>query len=183
LWHDENDAQHLHNYRRIPGPPNQWYEARGVFDVPGYHLTGLHVASEGWDYDVYIDYIKVVPVISPGPPGTGEDETDFDFNVLGGRPDIDQPGGQLLLYDLPNPFDATSSIAFDLASASHVQARLYSVEGQLVSTLANEPLPAGRHVLQWDGKDDRGGRAASGVYFLRMRAGHCEVQRKLIRSE
>ncbi|MBE0566737.1 MAG: flagellar hook assembly protein FlgD, partial [Krumholzibacteria bacterium] len=29
-------------------------------------------------------------------------------------------------------------------------------------------LPAGTHEVSWDGRDERGGRAASGIYLVRL---------------
>jgi flagellar hook assembly protein FlgD len=37
-----------------------------------------------------------------------------------------------------------------------------------VRTLADDDLPAGKHAIDWDGADERGDRARSGVYFYRL---------------
>ena len=49
--------------------------------------------------------------------------------------------------------------------------RVFDASGRLVRTLLNSYLAAGRHVVDWDGRDDGGQSAASGVYFLRLQAG------------
>ena len=42
-------------------------------------------------------------------------------------------------------------------------------------------IEAGRHALDWDGRDDDGSRLASGVYFLRLdAAGGAALSRKLV---
>jgi flagellar hook assembly protein FlgD len=49
---------------------------------------------------------------------------------------------------------------------------VFDVAGKRVRTLANAtPFPEGRHCLLWDGRDDTGTRAASGVYFYRIEMG------------
>jgi hypothetical protein len=44
--------------------------------------------------------------------------------------------------------------------------------------VADERLPAGRHEREWQGRDDRGRRVASGVYLYRLETeGHIETKR------
>jgi bacillopeptidase F len=45
---------------------------------------------------------------------------------------------------------------------------LYSVTGQRVKTLLDGPVPAGYRTLVWDGTDESGHKAATGIYFYRM---------------
>ena len=85
-----------------------------------------------------------------------------------------------LFQNVPNPFNPSTSIAFLLPGRSHVRIDVYDVAGRLVTTLLDEKRPAGRHTLEWDGREDSGGIAASGVYFYRLRAGKFEQTRKMI---
>jgi len=75
---------------------------------------------------------------------------------------------QLFLCNYPNPFNTDTQIAFHLPKAGHTALRIYNINGQLVKTLQDENLEAGRHVIRWDGLNDRGVTAASGVYFCRL---------------
>jgi len=57
---------------------------------------------------------------------------------------------------------------------------VYDVTGKEVRVLFEGQLPAaGRHVT-WDGRDRRGGRASSGVYFIRAVVGHEQTSRSVI---
>ena len=59
--------------------------------------------------------------------------------------------------------------------------RIHDVTGQLVRQLVAGEQPAGRHQVEWDGRNDRGKRVASGVYFCELRAGDdLAVQRMLL---
>jgi len=40
--------------------------------------------------------------------------------------------------------------------------------GRKVRTLIDEEKPAGFYIVQWDGVNDRGVQAASGLYFYRI---------------
>lgn len=78
---------------------------------------------------------------------------------------------QLSLRNYPNPFNTGTRIAFHLPKAGHAVLRIFNINGQLVKTLGDEDLEAGEHVFRWDGSNDRGVVAASGVYFCRLEYG------------
>jgi hypothetical protein len=71
----------------------------------------------------------------------------------------------------PNPFNPATVIRFDLVRDGPVALQIYAVDGRLIATLIDEPLPAGAHQRTWDGTDRNGRRVASGVYFCRLVAG------------
>jgi len=50
--------------------------------------------------------------------------------------------------------------------------RVYNLNGQLIRELLHEHRAAGEHAVPWDGHDNRGRAAASGVYFIRFEAGN-----------
>ena len=71
------------------------------------------------------------------------------------------------------------TMRFDLKKAAAAEIAIYSVSGRLVRRL-NEALPRGKSSLTWDGRDDRGGRTASGVYFARVQASEETGKGKLV---
>jgi flagellar hook assembly protein FlgD len=54
------------------------------------------------------------------------------------------------------------------------------VRGSLVRTLVNETMPTGQHQARWNGVDEGGRPAASGIYFVRMIAGSYTDVRKIV---
>jgi hypothetical protein len=70
----------------------------------------------------------------------------------------------------PNPFNAGTQIAFRLAEAADVNLVLFNIQGECTATLATAKMPAGFHSVQWNGTSDRGGAAASGLYFAVLTA-------------
>jgi flagellar hook assembly protein FlgD len=55
-----------------------------------------------------------------------------------------------------------------LAEASNVRIAVYDILGKRVKTLYNGFLAAGHHQLQWDGRDDSGTPAPTGIYVYRL---------------
>jgi len=69
----------------------------------------------------------------------------------------------------PNPFNPLTTIAFDLPRAEPVSLRVYDTAGRLVRTLlAGNGGKAGRNEVVWNGRDDHGKQAASGVYLYQL---------------
>ena len=82
------------------------------------------------------------------------------------------PAAPLALHqNRPNPFNPSTTIAFDLPVRAEARLSVYDAAGRLVRRLAAGELSPGRHEVRWDGLDDAGRPAASGVYFCRLRAG------------
>jgi hypothetical protein len=71
----------------------------------------------------------------------------------------------------PNPCNPTTTISFALPVAAEADLAVYNVTGQKVRTLADGRLEAGHHTVTWDGRDDRGREAGSGLYICRLRCG------------
>ena len=83
------------------------------------------------------------------------------------------PGlGQATVTAHPNPFNPSTTIAFDLPRAMEVSLDIYDLQGRLVRRLLDEsPYLAGNHKQVWDGRDTGGQATASGMYFYRFEAG------------
>ena len=81
----------------------------------------------------------------------------------------------------PNPFNPTTTIPFTIAvEDSKVRIFVLDASGRVVRTLFNGTKPAGSHTVTWDGRDDRGGAASSGVYFYVLDVGNERRTRKMV---
>ncbi|MBI5835791.1 MAG: T9SS type A sorting domain-containing protein [Candidatus Eisenbacteria bacterium] len=69
----------------------------------------------------------------------------------------------------PNPTRSASAAVFDLASGENVDLSVYDFLGRLVARVASGHMTAGRHRVEWNGRDSSGRRVASGIYHCRLR--------------
>ncbi len=90
----------------------------------------------------------------------------------GGTTDAEDPLSPPLPFELkanwPNPFNPSTTIAFNLKEASSVRLEIYNLQGRKVRTLMSGSKAAGEHASVWNGLDDKGQPVASGVYFYRL---------------
>jgi hypothetical protein len=86
-----------------------------------------------------------------------------------------------LYQNVPNPFNPMTTIAFELPAAATVDLKIFDVSGRLVRILAAGAFVGeGRHEILWDGLDDQGSQAASGLYFYRFEAGESSLTRRMV---
>ena len=121
------------------------------------------------------------------------------FYVVSFREENEIPEGITYVMGLesnfPNPFNPDTTIEFSLSSGEgsnnslssgegrgegHVNITIYNIRGQRVKTLVNDHLPAGRHSVVWNGRDDNGRTVSSGIYFYRMTAGEFSETRRML---
>lgn len=80
----------------------------------------------------------------------------------------------------PNPFNSSTQISYTLEHAMHLSLLIMDVTGRTVAILANEDQCSGRHLLQWNGLDDKGSSVSSGLYFLVVRTNNIVHSQKLM---
>jgi hypothetical protein len=89
------------------------------------------------------------------------------------------PAQYSLNQNYPNPFNPSTEIAFALPQASRVDLTIYNVLGQQVRNLISGEMEPGQHSITWDGRDNGGNTAASGIYFYRLKADEFNDIRKM----
>lgn len=75
-----------------------------------------------------------------------------------------------LQQNFPNPFNPETTVRFDLPEAGAVTIQVMDVSGRQVRQLLAGEIPAGSHRLIWNGQNNDGLPAESGVYFITLRA-------------
>jgi hypothetical protein len=96
----------------------------------------------------------------------------------------DVPGAVPSLFALrqnvPNPFNPSTTIRFDLPDRTKTTLRIYDIAGREICTLLDGTLNAGEHSATWNGRDGSGHEVGSGVYFYRLDAGKNTATRKMV---
>ncbi len=119
-------------------------------------------------------------VVAPHVTARGVDNADLEAS-LSTVTEAAAPRVFAVRQNFPNPFNPSTTISFDLPEARGVRLGIYAVDGSLVRTLVGGELPAGRHDIVWDGRDDRRQGVATGTYFYRLEAGpDIEVRKMLL---
>ena len=159
----------------VGGTANQYQWSKDGVDIPGADSSVYIITSAGAaDSGTYICritntlatkltlYSRPVHVVVSG--GTG---------VEGGSADV--PKQFALHQSYPNPFNPTTTIAFDVARTSDVELVVFDVTGQRVATLTKRKYRPGHYRATFDA-----GRFPSGLYFYRIRMDGFEQTRKML---
>jgi hypothetical protein len=106
---------------------------------------------------------------------TAGSETAFLYGVLteppssvGRGPD---PASRLTFQLSPNPFRHDTAVRFALPAPAAARLRIVDANGRTVRTLLDGTAPAGWNQRVWDGRDDAGAPASSGVFLAILEAG------------
>ena len=87
----------------------------------------------------------------------------------------------MLAQNHPNPFNPATRIRYEISRDMQVSLKIYNMAGQEVRTLFDAHLRAGSFTAAWDGRENSGGRAPSGVYVYRLSgAGFSEVRKMIL---
>ena len=80
----------------------------------------------------------------------------------------------------PNPFNPETTISFSISVASNLRVDIYNIKGQKIKTLINEPKQSGTHTITWDGSDENGKSAGSGIYFYQLTTNNFSQAKKMV---
>ncbi len=205
MWHN-NQAQYrgckvltdegLKTFRAIP---NSAIVYDGVTEAEKFEmLTGPMLPTSNFAPDQSFS-------ISTGPFNLGPGESDTAaFAIIAGRnvnelaltaqrarsmyrqaTPVDDDGAALprayqLDQNFPNPFNPITQIQFNLNRTEKIRLEVFNSLGQKVATLIDDVRPVGAHSVYWNGVDDGGQPAASGIYFYKLTAGSLSETRKMV---
>ncbi|MFH1700938.1 MAG: S8 family serine peptidase [Candidatus Zixiibacteriota bacterium] len=177
-------------------------ETYGSFFHEGLKFRGLAIDFRPY----YNGVIDVAHITSTGPFSLSPGQSDTAaFSIIGGDAwddfitnaqraqvvydllptDVNDDGpalpGTFALYqNFPNPFNPATTISFSLPKSGNVKVEVFDILGRVVKTLEDKIYPAGRHEVEWDGTDESGASAASGIYFYRVTYENTSLTRKMV---
>lgn len=79
------------------------------------------------------------------------------------------PESYELGQNYPNPFNPVTTITYKLPHRQKVLLEIFDISGRKIKTLVNELKDAGEYRINWDGRNNQGKLASSGVYFYRIK--------------
>jgi hypothetical protein len=127
---------------------------------------------------------RIAVVAYDGGMDMNYDMSDSDFRVV-----TAQDGGPLLSYTSgrasaplePDAWVGAEGVLYlYLPRAGRTEVAVYDVRGRRVKTLVSQPLARGFHAVAWDGRDVKGNRVASGIYFYQFRTNDYHKTGKLL---
>jgi hypothetical protein len=90
------------------------------------------------------------------------------------------PKSFALYQNHPNPFNATTTISYELPESGHVLLEVFNIMGQKVAVLVDGQQSAGLHKIIWKGIDANGNNVASGIFIYRITAGDFADMKKMV---
>jgi len=135
----------------------------GAADSPSY-IFSADLDSDG-DYDLAVtnsesDNVSILMNLS--------NTTDIRFEEIS-VPD------EFAFYSYPNPFNAVTTIKYNLPKASEVNIEIYDILGRRVQIFVRERQRAGYHSVVWNADE-----YSSGMYFYRIQAGEFTEAKKML---
>ena len=146
--------------------------------TPGPENLVESTTSLGWtdpDYDGWNMQYKITAV-----DFTGNESDATGPETATGVTELELPKSFALYQNVPNPFNPTTTIGFDLPKLARVTLSIYDVTGTLINTLVDGEMAPGRKSIRWDGRDTGGLGVASGVYFYRLETPTFGQSKKMI---
>jgi hypothetical protein len=138
-----------------------------------YQFTDSEIFQSGtyyyWLYSLEMDGI-----------GTYHGPVSLLINLEGdqGTPDIPLYTGLKSIY--PNPFNPSTTIAYQITSPATVNIRIFNARGQLVNTLERDHSAAGEYNWIFSGVDFGGKPLSSGIYQVLMKVGKDVSNQKMV---
>jgi len=128
--------------------------------------------------DLFVEHNTVSDnQFSPGQTVSGEDAL---VTAVDQKYANDMPQSFALKQNYPNPFNPTTNIGFELPNASHVTVAIFNINGQLVNTIVEQHLNAGRYEKVWDATNSSGMIVPSGIYFYQINAEGFKARHKML---
>ncbi len=90
------------------------------------------------------------------------------------------PARFVLHQNIPNPFNPTTAISFELPAGAFSELVIYNTAGQVVKRLWTGHLPGGLHTFLWEGDSDQGSTVPSGTYFYSLKSGGLTETKRMV---
>jgi hypothetical protein len=145
-----------------------------LFQIPG-QPAGANVSYYIAAQDSLGRYASTLPPGGKGvsPPGIIAPPVLFNYSILTGVANNQNPVKFSVDQNYPNPFNGTTNIRLYLPRAENIEIIVTDVLGRVINEALNGKLPAGENVIQLNADN-----LSSGIYFYSVFAGQHFVDTK-----
>jgi hypothetical protein len=84
-----------------------------------------------------------------------------------------------LFQNYPNPFNPVTTFSYEIDIGQNITITIFDIAGQVVYTLVNGYMPAGRYEIKWNGTNSGGKLLSSGIYFYSLQGKDFKKIKKL----
>ncbi|MBD3232359.1 MAG: T9SS type A sorting domain-containing protein [candidate division Zixibacteria bacterium] len=145
-------------------------------NVPNYAPEGdYRYMAYGGAYPYPCDSVWFDFTVEGAPLADGNSEwsveelfTNVDEDISTGLPST------ISIDNSPNPFNAATTITYQLPESGNVNLSVYNLSGQKVATLEDGHRNAGEHSATWDASN-----YSSGIYFYKLTAGDRVITKRM----
>ncbi|MCK4448457.1 MAG: T9SS type A sorting domain-containing protein, partial [Candidatus Marinimicrobia bacterium] len=135
--------------------------------VQGSYPLEIGHGGDGMCFNGYFDDIKI-----------------HNYPAVGLQVSTEPDGNIPLRYELsqnyPNPFNPTTRINYTVPNSEHINLIIYDLMGRKVKTLVNKVVAPGKYTAVWNGRNETGSLAATGVYFYVLESRNFNKVRKMV---
>ncbi|NOZ63109.1 MAG: T9SS type A sorting domain-containing protein, partial [Calditrichaeota bacterium] len=133
---------------------SQWIEL-GVFSFSGDFVVEINAVAA----PIVADAVKL-EIIGIAKRNDDPSQEKFDVKTV--------PVTFQLLNPYPNPFNMETKIKLEIPENGMLFAAIYNIRGQKLITLNDGQVMAGEKLMMWNGRDEYGIEANSGIYLLKV---------------
>ncbi|MBN2010811.1 T9SS type A sorting domain-containing protein [candidate division KSB1 bacterium] len=144
------------------GALNTWLEK--IVTVPLNEGENTLMLEKSWGW-MHFDYIEVPFLIATSVADANQRRT---------------PGSFTISANYPNPFNPSTTIRYEMASAGQMEISVFDIQGREIKTLLNEARQPGSYAIAWDGSDALGRSVSSGTYFIRFKSENEQKLQKVV---
>ena len=134
----------------------------------------LFCDSWNWDFNLAEDS----PCVGTGIAGNNMGAFDVGCGPMMSA-GVDIPSRFNLKQNYPNPFNSVTTIEYYLYNKSFINISIYDIYGRRLKTLFNKIQNQGHWSIMWDGLDENGITAPSGIYLYKLSSGDRTKTRKM----
>ncbi|MCD6589115.1 MAG: PQQ-binding-like beta-propeller repeat protein, partial [Candidatus Fermentibacteraceae bacterium] len=145
----------------------------GVMSIAGTDWN-LYAFGTGLKY-TYLDDLyaqvganELIVTSFAGGTAVAADTISFTVSGTGFTP---EPSRVFSLAAWPNPFAVSADISFELPGSGHTSVSVFDLAGREVAALLNGETSQGTHSVSWNGSQQSGEDAPSGLYLVRIESG------------